>query len=281
MNKLISVIIPVFNTSKYLEKCVNSLFIQSYSNIEIICVDNNSIDNSMQILEKLKLQDNRIKIFSNVIKGASATRNVGLAESSGEYIVFVDSDDYVDVDYIKHLYEALQEYKVDMIASAVNRVFASTDDLWEDEYFGLKFFNQFEKKLNLEDILQDFTKFCFTVYARIYRAEIIKNSNITFNENLIVGEDILFNLNYMTSCNNFSFYIINKYDYFYLTNPDSVLSTNANYSSVFVQHKALKDWFIKNNYFGKYKKQYFNHMISEGGYFLSKTTSLKYYINFI
>ena len=263
MTKLVSVIIPVFNSALYIQKCMNSLITQSYSNIEIICVDNNSKDNSLQILKQLQSQDNRVKVFSNAIKGASATRNKGLAEASGEYIVFVDSDDWVGVDYIKNLYESLQKHKVDMIASAVNRIVPSRGDVWEDEYFGLKIFNNYEKKLNLEDILKQFKNFCFTVYARIYRADIIKNCNIKFNENLIVGEDILFNLDYMVACKNFIFYIIKKYDYFYLTHPNSTLFTNAYNSSIFLQHKALKDWFVKHNYFNIYKRQYFEHKILE------------------
>ena len=263
MNDLISIIVPIYNTSIYLKKCVTSLINQSYSNIEIICVDNNSTDNSLSILKEMQLQDNRVKVFNQPIKGASATRNKGLDEARGEYIVFVDSDDWVGVDYIKNLYESLKEHKVDMIASTVNRVVPSRSDVWEDEYFGLALFNNYEKKLNLEDILKKFKDFCFTVYARIYRADIIKNCNIKFNENLIVGEDILFNLNYMVACKNFSFYIIKQYDYYYLTHPNSILFTNAYNSSIFLQHKALKDWFVKHNYFNIYKRQYFEHKILE------------------
>lgn len=98
----ISVIVPVFNAEKYLKMCLNSLVSQTLKNIEIICIDDGSTDNSLAILDKFKSKDNRIKIIKQKNYGVSMARNNGISEAQGEYIGFVDADDWVDKDFLKN-----------------------------------------------------------------------------------------------------------------------------------------------------------------------------------
>lgn len=105
MDDLISVIVPVFNSEPYLEKCLNSLVRQSHKNIEIITVNDGSTDKSPAILERFAMMDPRIKVLCSENKGLSAARNIGLDGASGDWLMFVDSDDYVEVDYCEHSLE--------------------------------------------------------------------------------------------------------------------------------------------------------------------------------
>ena len=101
MNKIISVIIPVYNVENYIEKCLNSIVNQTYNNLEIIIIDDGSTDNSIAIAEKIAENDKRIRIISQVNQGVSSARNLGLDNASGEYILFIDSDDWLDLETCK------------------------------------------------------------------------------------------------------------------------------------------------------------------------------------
>lgn len=107
--ELISIILPVYNVSKYLEECMKSIINQTYKNIEIIVVNDESTDGSDYICEKYKKLDNRIKVIHQKNQGLSAARNTGLNHCKGEYISFIDSDDYVKPDYIGKLYKSIKE----------------------------------------------------------------------------------------------------------------------------------------------------------------------------
>lgn len=108
MNR-VSIIVPVYNTSKYLKKCLNSLIEQTYENIEIIVVDDGSKDNSLEIAKEIAKKDNRIKIYSKENGGLSSARNYGIQKSSGKYIGFIDSDDYASKNMFSTLIEMLED----------------------------------------------------------------------------------------------------------------------------------------------------------------------------
>ena len=109
VDKLISIIVPVYNVEDYLEDCVHSLELQTYKNIEIILVDDGSPDRSGKICDKLALKDARIKVIHKKNGGLSDARNEGLEHSNGEYIAFVDSDDIVEPNFIKVLYSLITQ----------------------------------------------------------------------------------------------------------------------------------------------------------------------------
>ena len=94
--KKVSVIVPVYNVEKYIKKCVESLINQEYRNFEIILINDGSVDNSGMIIDEMSLRDDRIKVIHQKNQGVSAARNVGISFSKGEYITFVDGDDWVD-----------------------------------------------------------------------------------------------------------------------------------------------------------------------------------------
>lgn len=117
----ISVIVPVYNMEKYLEKCLNSLINQTLTDIEIICVNDGSTDSSLKILEEFAQADSRIKILTQQNSGQSVARNYGISNATGEYLGFVDSDDWVDLDYFEKLYNAAKDNNCDIACAGFKR----------------------------------------------------------------------------------------------------------------------------------------------------------------
>ena len=114
MNEMISVIIPVYNVEKYIERCLDSVISQSYPNLDIIIVDDGTTDKSGEICDKYALSDTRIRVFHTENAGLGEARNRGLREATGEYISFIDSDDWVEEDFYKELIEAIQKSDADI-----------------------------------------------------------------------------------------------------------------------------------------------------------------------
>ena len=112
----ISIIIPVYNVEKYIERCVNSLLNQTFQNIEIILINDSSTDSSLEICNKLAEKDSRIKVIHKENEGAGMARNAALKIATGKYIGFVDSDDFVAPDMFKELYEKAEKYNSDLIS---------------------------------------------------------------------------------------------------------------------------------------------------------------------
>lgn len=114
MDSLISVIVPVYNVEKYLEKCIDSIVNQTFDHLEIILVNDGSTDHSLEICEKYKVQDKRIKVIDKKNGGLSDARNVGTQVAMGKFITFVDSDDFIDSDMITYLYHLITQADADI-----------------------------------------------------------------------------------------------------------------------------------------------------------------------
>ena len=117
MEKLISVIVPVYNVEEYVEKCVLSIINQTYKNLEIILVDDGSTDNSGKICDEIAIKDNRIKVIHKKNGGLSDARNVGIDIAKGDYLGFVDSDDYIDYNMYEELFDVIKCHDVDIVYS--------------------------------------------------------------------------------------------------------------------------------------------------------------------
>ena len=122
LNPLISFIVPVYNVELYVERCIKSILKQSYSKFEIVAVNDGSPDNSLSILEKLANMDARIKIVSQENQGLSAARNTGIKNASGDYLIFVDSDDTIESDMAEKMVNELQEKKYDLVCCGMNHI---------------------------------------------------------------------------------------------------------------------------------------------------------------
>ena len=119
MNKLISIIMPVYNAEKYLNRSIESIMNQTYNNIEIILVNDGSTDNSLEICTSYQEKDNRIKLINQANKGVSFARNKGIDEATGDYIMFIDSDDYVEKNMIEDMVSKITEDDIDLVISGI------------------------------------------------------------------------------------------------------------------------------------------------------------------
>ena len=117
----ISVVVPVYNVEKYLKQCLDSILVQTFSNIEIICVNDGSTDNSRKILEEYKKRDFRIKIVDKKNGGLSSARNAGMKVATGEFYSFIDSDDWIDKTMLEKLYENITALNTDISICAVHQ----------------------------------------------------------------------------------------------------------------------------------------------------------------
>ena len=122
MSALISIIVPVYNQEKYLSRCLDSILDQTYKNLEIICVDDKSTDGSAEIIKHYVQKDSRIVYYRNTGKGVSSARNYGIERANGEYIGFVDSDDFIQPQMYEFMLRAMQENDCEMVACGYERV---------------------------------------------------------------------------------------------------------------------------------------------------------------
>ena len=164
----ISVIVPVYNTSKYLEDCLNSLVNQTFKDMEIICVNDGSTDNSLEILNKY----HSVKIITQENQGLSVARNTGIDAASGEYIGFVDSDDWVDLDFFEKLYNSITSTDSDIAAATIFR----GEDKYRVKYTEEKIYTELSDKIKACNIPNS----CY-VWNKLYKAELVKNNKFKPN----------------------------------------------------------------------------------------------------
>ena len=149
MDKLVSFVVPIFNVEKYLHKCIDSIINQTYKNIEIILVDDGSPDNSGKICDEYAKNDSRIKVLHKQNEGVSAARNDGIIIASGEYITFIDSDDFISVDYCEKLLNTMIENNAQIIISKMYSFRENEEIKVEEKEFIAETFTSEQTILNL------------------------------------------------------------------------------------------------------------------------------------
>ncbi len=183
----LSIIIPVYNVEKYLETCLTSLINQTIRDLEIICIDDGSTDNSLKILSDFAQKDSRIKVYTQENSKQGTARNNGIKAAQGEYIGFVDPDDYVDIDFFEKLYYAAKKSESDIASASIIK--------HKKNYtkYILKY-NQTKTAKNISDkikLCSDRTNRFFNSVNKIYRTSFVKNNNIFFPEQRL-HEDVEF-----------------------------------------------------------------------------------------
>ena len=168
-NELISVIVPVYNVEQYLEKCVNSIINQTYKNLEIILVDDGATDSSGNMCDELARSDNRIKVYHKENGGLSDARNYGVERATGDYIGFVDSDDYIDSEMYEKLYEAIKKENVDVAECSLKVIYPGKIELFTDE----KYYKVLGKTEYLEEYLT-IKKIFGSVWTKLIKSDVAK-----------------------------------------------------------------------------------------------------------
>lgn len=194
MDKLISVIIPVYNAAGTIERCIRSILNQSFTGLEVIVVDDGSTDHSLEICERLQNEDTRVKIIRQENSGVGSARNTGLAHAVGRYISFVDSDDWLDPEFYGKAVEAgLFLNNPDVVW------YGHIDEIEEDLFKVFRvpssgYFNLSEKNITFIDT------FVRYLWNKLYRRDIITDRSISFTSAYSYGEDSVFSLEYLLHC---------------------------------------------------------------------------------
>lgn len=195
MDEKISIIVPIYNAEKWLEKCVNSIIEQSYSNIEILLMNDGSTDKSLEICKKFENIDNRIRVIDKENEGVSKTRNLGIEKATGQYIKFVDSDDWLEKNTCEELIKTIKEEKTDLVICGLN--IYKNNKLLRTPHL--------EKRIvEIKKSIKEF-EYIYKVFAspcnKLYRKDkIVEN----FRVDLDIGEDLLFNIKYLENLEKIS-----------------------------------------------------------------------------
>lgn len=252
----ISIIVPVYNVEEYLAKCLDSLIIQKPNNYEIIIVNDGSTDSSQSIIDKYKKNNSKlIKTFTKKNGGLSSARNYGLKKAEGEYIMFVDSDDYIDKDTIKILTDKINSTKADIIMYGMIKV---KND---------KLINCYTFEDTIEDKVKKYILAAPSACAKIYTRKIF--NNFSFIDG-VYYEDLSFSPKLVSYTNKIEF--INKPLYYYVERTESIMRKkeyNKKMEDIFFALNEISNYYETNNLTEKYHEEleflYIEHLLRGAG----------------
>lgn len=204
MTRVFSIIIPVYNVERFLKKCLDSVLKQTYQNYEILLIDDGSTDSSSMICDEYAAKYECCRVFHRKNAGVTASRNVGLSEAKGKYIVFLDSDDYIEKELLAKVYMQMEIQQYDICSFAARRIDEDGAILYELRYVDMitqLFFDDDSRDLFFwKNFLQYQTGWECCFHA--FRKDIIEQNKIRFNENLRYAEDLLFTFEYLLYVKN-------------------------------------------------------------------------------
>lgn len=238
--KKVSVVIPVYNAENYLEKCLNSIINQTYKELEIICINDVSKDNSLKILEDFSKKDTRIKVITNEKnKGAALTRNEGIDRATGDYIYFIDADDYIEEKYIEDMVNKIEKARTD-IALNINIQSECGNNISQFHHPSMPPVSDsgeyFDKITTIHDAP------CF-IWARIYKKDFLDKYNLRFLD-INATDDVVFNA--ITSMYCEKTYVFFGETYHYTVNEQSVTGNAKSEDNRDLQH--IKAHYMIYNY---------------------------------
>lgn len=225
--KKVSVIVPVYNAEKYLGYCINSILSQTYTNIELILVNDGSVDSSLQICNNYAAIDSRVKVIDIANGGVSNARNIGMQNAEGDYLQFVDSDDVISTVMIETLVRTLELYNKDIVFCGMNLVSLKDNKPKEIRYCTSEGIGK-ECVLGRETFFQNMSYLLWKTAMlegpcnRLYKMSIVKENQLKFPQNISLGEDFLFNMKYYAQCNGAVF--LSQKLYYYLQVSDQALT---------------------------------------------------------
>ena len=259
----VSIIIPVYNVEKYLHDCLNSVIFQTFKSIEIICIDDGSTDKSLEILKVFAEKDKRIKIFRNSKnKGPGAARNLGISKSTGKYISFLDSDDWIDENCIETCFEIAEKHNLDILMYKLINYEQDNQYFYKTDYYSMNFMNEHVGKIfnaynfdnNLIFRLQN------GPCNKFFLKSLIKDNAISFPEGVIHEDNPFF---FKTIYHAKKIMMINEFFYNRRIQSNSITRKNGYEMTdvMEISDLALK-FFIENNIYEKIKKNVINYIVS-------------------
>ncbi|TKD65548.1 glycosyltransferase [Flavobacterium sp. ASW18X] len=259
---ILSVIVPIYNTEAYLNKCLDSLLVCTSKDYELILVNDGSPDNSNDIVQSYLKTFSNIKYVKKENGGLSSARNAGMVHAQGRYITFVDSDDYVSDDFVSQLLDAIKDEKVDLLVSGVNKIEVAQEKIvpykFPTETIDLNTLKA-HKILETYDVLGS-----SFMHGKVFLLELIKTKNLLFI-NVTPQEDTIFFLDYLQHANSLK--LLNYSGYHYVIHQRASLTKKLQrYDVLFTISEALLE--LYNTLFSRLEGlsiAYKNRMVSEYG----------------
>lgn len=250
MKNKVSIIVPVYNCDKYLNKCIDSILNQTYRNFELILINDGSTDESLEICKERSLEDNRIIVINKKNGGVSSARNEGLKIATGDYLLFIDGDDYIDIDCVQNCINIISEFNLDIVKFGYIKELRKK--ITKKYHYTVPVNEKIERK-NYSNQLYPYilstNDFCNVTNA-IIKKSIVKN--IVFQNDILIGEDYLFFVECLRNSN--SIYFMDEFFYHYVVNNDSAthnFNEKSNVqklaNSLFVNEK-IKNIVCNDNY---------------------------------
>lgn len=212
----VTLIVPVYRAERYIRKCVDSILGQTYGNIELLLVDDGSPDNSGEICDEYADKDKRVRVFHEENSGVSTARNLALDNVGGKWVMFVDSDDWLEPDCLSMCVETAEKNNLDLLQFASKRVDDEGNILLDEKY-------EDTGRLSSDEYINSADRLSVCVWGNLLRNDIIRENHIRFDKDLKLGEDQLFIFRYAFHCKRCMKIANALYNYRY--NPDSATST--------------------------------------------------------
>lgn len=272
----VSVIIPVYNVEKYLEECLDSVCNQTLANIEIVCVNDGSTDGSLDILNAYAEKDGRIKVLSQSNQGLGASRNNGLKESSGKYIYFLDSDDYIDLSCLEKLVDNIVSNDSDMVLFKLQS-FDDNKNLHKrgmgfkiDKIFGEIDYDNFT--FTYHDVKRHVMNSDFSSCLKLYKRQLIESFEFPVG---LSFEDVPVHVEVMLNAERISF--VPESLYYYRSNPNSISNTSSNGFDIFKVIDLVEDYLKDNNYYDELEDEFIYFKIGQILRYIVSTDSEDYF----
>lgn len=230
-----SVIIPIYNSEQYLKRCLDSVIVQSYSDFEIICVDDGSTDKSSDILVRYKLKEPRLKVITQSNSGQGSARNKALDVAQGEYIYFLDSDDYIDSTLLEEMLKVFKEIDTDLVCFNTEVCGDSEDRLFKraKRYAQLTLAGLLEFTPQIKDTTNVY------LWNKVFKSDLIRKYDIKFPSKLCY-EDIAFSKMYFLVSEKIYFDM--RRFHHYTVREDSLMGQNFKSEKVALDH--FKNWYV-------------------------------------
>lgn len=273
----ISVILPVYNSETYLKECLDSLVNQTFSDIEILCINDGSSDGSLQILKEYEKNDERIIVVNQDNLGVAKTRNNALKMIKGKYVYFMDSDDYLDQNAFKKLHANISANESEICI--LKAFFVNGDEKYKfpafdlDKEFSGVNFNKFT--FTYKDIKRHVLNDLFAPWLKLYSSEfLLSNNEFTFPD-IKSYSDAPFHVKTILNAERISF--IPEYLYYYREVDDSLVHSSSNTINFFTLSDIIKDYLVENNFFDEFKQEFEAFQVVKLVYYMGFTDSVEYF----
>jgi len=260
-NCKVSVIMPVYNAGRYLEESINCVLNQTLKEIELICVDDGSQDNSLDILQRVADEDNRMHFYRQNHNGGGAARNFALKKATGKYLYFMDADDLIKQDALRELYDKIEESEVDFVICRTIVYDSDNDEYLNKPYFDMEPIYRIvgDEVFHYNDVGSNLFDFSVTPWAKMFNREFALSTGARFGEGLIFHDHFFF---WEILFNSRKIIFYNKELCIYrIHSKSSTESKDSRFLNIFDVYKGVIEIFMKYHVFNKYERRLYNVII--------------------